>query len=71
MSDADANDVIYDVVVNDEEQYSIWVQGRRLPAGWHTVGTSGVKSDCLAYIERVWTDMRPRSLRLEMDGLDP
>jgi MbtH protein len=67
MSDAD--DAIYDVVVNDEEQYSIWVQGRQLPAGWQTVGKSGVKTDCLAYIDEVWTDMRPRSLRLEMDGV--
>jgi MbtH protein len=66
MSDED--DVVFDVVVNDEEQYSIWVRGRKLPAGWRTVGKSGVKSECLAYIDEVWTDMRPRSLRLKMDG---
>jgi uncharacterized protein YbdZ (MbtH family) len=51
------------VVVNDEEQYSIWPEGRDLPAGWHAEGTSGTKEACLDHIEKVWTDMRPRSLR--------
>jgi MbtH protein len=58
----------YDVVVNHEEQYSIWPAGRALPAGWRQAGKSGSKSECLAYIEEVWTDMRPLSLRKAMDG---
>lgn len=53
----------YHVVRNDEEQYSIWPVDRALPLGWHAVGTQGNKADCLAYIETVWTDMRPLSLR--------
>lgn len=53
------------VVTNHEEQYSIWPEERDLPAGWVAVGPTGSKSDCLDYIEHVWTDMRPRSLRLE------
>jgi uncharacterized protein YbdZ (MbtH family) len=53
----------YLVVVNDEEQYSIWPDGRDLPLGWHAAGVSGSKEECLDYIEKVWTDMRPKSLR--------
>jgi len=53
----------YLVVVNDEEQYSIWPDGKDVPAGWRSVGVSGGTVDCLDHIERVWTDMRPRSLR--------
>jgi MbtH protein len=56
----------FDVVVNDEEQYSIWAVGRPIPAGWHTVGTRGTREDCLGHIEEVWTDMRPKSLRVAM-----
>jgi MbtH protein len=58
----------YKVVINDEEQYSIWPEGREAPAGWFEVGVSGSKDDCLAHIERVWVDMRPRSLRERMDA---
>ncbi|MFL6163462.1 MAG: MbtH family protein [Jatrophihabitantaceae bacterium] len=53
----------YAVVVNDEEQYSIWPDDRELPAGWRREGTSGPRDECLAHIEQVWTDMRPLSLR--------
>ncbi len=53
----------YHVVRNDEEQYSIWPVDRALPLGWSAVGTQGNKADCLAYIETVWIDMRPLSLR--------
>jgi MbtH protein len=53
----------YAVVVNDEEQYSIWPTGRDLPAGWRTEGFSGTEDECLAYIDETWTDMRPASLR--------
>ncbi|GAA0459524.1 MbtH protein [Actinoplanes campanulatus] len=56
----------YDVVVNDEEQYSIWAAGRAVPAGWQTVGVRGSREKCLEHIEGVWTDMRPKSLRLAM-----
>jgi MbtH protein len=58
----------YEVVINDEEQYSIWDAESAPPAGWHTVGVNGTKEECLAHIDRVWVDMRPRSLRLAMDG---
>jgi MbtH protein len=59
----DDDDRQYEVVRNDEEQYSLWPTGRTLPPGWIAVGMTGVKSECLDYIKRVWTDMRPRSLR--------
>lgn len=57
---------IYRVVVNDEEQYSIWPDYREIPLGWREVGKSGLKQDCLDYIKEVWTDMRPLSLRQKM-----
>jgi MbtH protein len=53
----------YKVVVNHEEQYSIWFAEREPPLGWKEVGKSGPKAECLAYIKEVWTDMRPLSLR--------
>jgi MbtH protein len=53
----------YRVVVNDEEQYSIWPEGREVPAGWRVVREAAPKADCLEYIEGVWTDMRPLSVR--------
>ncbi|HEY0449148.1 MbtH family protein [Actinophytocola sp.] len=56
----------YAVVINDEEQYSIWAVGRECPAGWHEVGVAGTKQTCLDHIDRVWTDMRPLSLRRHM-----
>ncbi|MFG2225135.1 MbtH family protein [Streptomyces sp. NPDC048644] len=51
------------VVVNGEEQYSIWPAGREMPDGWFDEGTSGSREECLEHVERVWTDMRPLSLR--------
>ena len=60
---------IYKVVVNHEEQYSIWPAGRENPLGWNSVGKSGPKSECLAYIKEVWTDMRPLSLRKRMEEI--
>jgi MbtH protein len=56
----------YDVVMNDEEQYSIWPTQKELPRGWHRVSKHGTKAECLAYIDEVWTDMRPLSLRKKM-----
>lgn len=58
----------YKVVINHEEQYSIWPSDRACPAGWREAGRQGLKADCLAYIKEVWTDMRPLSLRKKMAG---
>jgi len=56
------------VVHNDELQYSIWRSDRELPPGWHAEGTRGDRQLCLDHIGRVWTDMRPLSLRRRMDA---
>jgi MbtH protein len=62
------DDTIYLVVVNHEEQYSIWPKWKKeLPLGWKAVGKEGSKKECLAHIEEVWTDMRPLSLRQAME----
>lgn len=67
MSRDEAEDTtIYKVVVNHEEQYSIWPAHREIPHGWNDVGKSGLKPECLSYIKEVWTDMRPLSLRKKM-----
>ena len=58
----------YAVVVNDEEQYSIWFAERGLPLGWRLCGKTGAKQECLEYIKTVWTDMRPLSVRRRMEG---
>lgn len=58
----------YKVVMNHEEQYSIWPVDRENPLGWTDVGKSGTKAECLSYIDQVWTDMRPLSLRRQMDS---
>ena len=58
---------IHKVVVNHEEQYSIWPADRENPLGWRDTGVSGTKAECLAYIKNVWTDMRPLSVRRKMD----
>jgi MbtH protein len=57
----------YKVVLNHEEQYSIWPADRENAPGWRDAGQIGTKAECLAYIEKVWTDMRPLSLRRRMD----
>jgi MbtH protein len=56
----------YHVVVNHEEQYSIWPTEKDVPAGWKTVGAPATKAECLATIETLWTDMRPLSLRQQL-----
>jgi MbtH protein len=56
----------YQVVINHEEQYSIWPADRDPPNGWRAVGVTGLKDDCLTHIGEVWTDMRPLSLRRRM-----
>jgi MbtH protein len=69
MSWEDREDsTIYTVVVNREEQYSIWPADRENALGWNDAGKTGTKQECLAYIKEVWTDMRPQSLREKMEG---
>jgi MbtH protein len=68
MAEDDEDDRVYKVVVNHEEQYSIWFADREPPAGWREVGPQGRKAECLDYIKEVWTDMRPLSLRKQMDA---
>ena len=67
MNRADANAEIFRDVINHEEQYSIWPAARQNPLGWRDVGKSGSRDDCLTYINDVWTDMRPLSVRKTMD----
>lgn len=64
--DSTEDTTIYKVVVNHEEQYSIWSAYQQIPLGWKETGRSGLKQECLAYIKEVWTDMRPLSLRRQM-----
>ena len=63
MTDEAEDTTLYRAVVNAEEQYSIWPVDRELPLGWKDAGKQGLKAECLAYIQEVWTDMRPLSLR--------
>jgi MbtH protein len=56
----------YQVLRNDEDQYSLWPADLDVPDGWRTVGKEGTKEECSAYVDEVWTDMRPRSLRERM-----
>ena len=65
---SEATEEIYTVVVNHEEQYSIWPEYKEIPAGWKAVGKVGPKQDCLDYINETWTDMRPLSLRRQMEA---
>ena len=63
MEDDEEDSRNYLVVCNSEEQYSIWPSHKPIPRGWRSVGKDARKAECLRYIESVWTDMRPRSLR--------
>lgn len=65
------DNTVYMVVVNHEEQYSIWPVDRELPLGWRDAGKQGAKQECLDHIETVWTDMRPLSLRKRMEEAAP
>jgi MbtH protein len=67
MSESEQSNIVYKVVVNHEEQYSIWPVDRENPLGWSNVGKQGLKQECLEYINKVWTDMRPLSLRKRLD----
>ncbi|MFL6127088.1 MbtH family protein [Actinophytocola sp.] len=66
MSDNGTGPDRFVVVVNEEEQYSIWPEGKEIPAGWRADGTAGTRDECLDHVERVWVDMRPLSLRRRM-----
>jgi MbtH protein len=68
--DEEEDTTIYRVVVNHEEQYSIWPDYLDIPLGWRDTGKLGPKAECLAYVEEVWTDMRPLSLRKLMEEQD-
>jgi MbtH protein len=61
-----SNEAVFEVVMNDEEQYSIWPAEKVLPAGWRLAGKRDVKAACLEFIDEAWMDMRPLSLRREM-----
>lgn len=65
-NEENADTTLYKVVVNHEEQYSIWPEYRDNPLGWRDAGKVGNKAECLDHIEKVWTDMRPLSLRRQM-----
>ena len=66
--DEEDDKTTYKVVINHEEQYSIWPADRENALGWNEVGKQGSKQECLDYIEEVWTDMRPLSLRKQMEA---
>ena len=51
------------VLVNDEEQHSLWPEFADVPAGWTVVFGAADRADALDYVERNWPDIRPRSLR--------
>lgn len=68
MVDEQEDQRAYKVVVNDEEQYSIWFAERSNPLGWRDAGKQGTKKDCLDWINEIWKDMRPLSLRRQMEA---
>ena len=68
MNESEQDQTIYKVVINHEEQYSIWPADRENPLGWRDVDRQGSKQECLHYIKELWTDMRPLSLRKQMDA---
>jgi MbtH protein len=67
--DEQEDTTVYKVVVNHEEQYSIWPAHKSNPVGWNDAGKSGLKQECLDHIKEVWTDMRPLSLRKKMEEM--
>ena len=68
--DEEEDKTIYRVVLNHEEQYSIWPEYKEIPLGWKDVGKVGPKQDCLDFVKEVWTDMRPLSLRIRMAQME-
>jgi MbtH protein len=67
MTESKDDSALYIVIVNDEEQYSIWPHRKVLPPGWRLAGKTGSKLECKAFIDEIWTDMRPLSLRRSME----
>lgn len=63
MSESSDDHQVFKVLLNDEEQYALWPADRETPAGWRESGKTGTKDECLVYVEEVWTDLRPKSLR--------
>jgi MbtH protein len=69
MSNRDQQgEALFEVVVNHEEQYSVWPADKPVPLGWRTVGKRGGRESCLAFIKETWVDMRPLSLRTQMES---
>jgi MbtH protein len=68
MADEEEDTRVYIVLINAEEQYSLWPKEKKIPPGWQSVDKEGSKSDCMSYVDTVWTDMRPLSLRKKMDA---
>jgi len=68
MSESPDDRQMFKVLLNGEEQYALWPADREAPAGWRDAGRSGTKAECLAYVDEVWTDLRPKSLRDTMDA---
>lgn len=71
MKEEEQDEVSYKVVMNDEEQYSIWWIHRDNPLGWKDAGKVGKRAECLAFIEQIWTDMRPLSCRKNLEPVKP
>jgi MbtH protein len=67
--DFENESAVFKVLVNHEEQYSLWPADLSVPGGWKETGQKGSKAECDEYVNRVWTDMRPKSLREAMDGM--
>ena len=70
MAKEEEDKTIYNVVANEEEQYSIWPIYKELPKGWRTAGYTGNKAECGKYVKKVWTDMRPLNLRKKMAEME-
>lgn len=68
MADEEEDKGVYIVLINEEEQYSLWRKGMKIPPGWKFADKEGSRTECSAYVDSVWTDMRPLSLRRRMDG---
>jgi MbtH protein len=69
MRNDDDKNELFMILVNEEEQYSFWPKGMTVPKGWRATGTEGTRDECGTYVKSVWTDMRPLSLRKQMNEL--
>jgi uncharacterized protein YbdZ (MbtH family) len=65
MNPFDDPDGTFLVLVNDEEQHSLWPHALAVPAGWRVVYGPDTRPACLDYVEKNWTDLRPLSARQE------